>query len=210
VKTLASIGAAALLVLLLLYANGYFHSTDHVKGQNQFHNTGQGISESQAESQRLVQEQERLRMAREAEAQRIAQEEEQQRMAREAERQRLAQEAERQPVAQERLDSERQRVAQEAERQRKAQEGIEAEHQRKAQEEDRQRIAQEEAEKKKRDDDLKQCLKAAEEAYSANWDRACRQIDSPPKCILPPLVLARFDGPRRDARDECARLHSVK
>ena len=76
--------------------------------------------------------------------------------------------------------------------------------------EERQPIAQEEAENKKRDDDLKQCLQAAEEAYSANWDRACRQIDGPPKCILPPLVLARFDGPRRSARDECAKLYPVK
>ena len=76
--------------------------------------------------------------------------------------------------------------------------------------EERQSTAQEEAEKKKRDDDLKQCLQAAEDAYSASWDNACRQIDSPPKCILPPLVLARFDGPRRDARDECARLYPEK
>jgi hypothetical protein len=211
VKTLASIGAAALVVLILLYANGYFHSTDRMKGRNQSHNTGQGISESQAESQRSAQEEERRRITREAESQRLAQEEAEQRIAREAERQRLAQgEAERQRLAQERLDAERQRVAQEAERQRKTQEGIEAERQPKAQEEDRQRIAQEEAGKKKRDDDLKQCLKAAEEAYSANWEMACRQIDGPPKCILPPLVLARFDGPRRDARDECARLYSVK
>ena len=211
VKTLASIGAAALLVLILLYANGYFHSGDHMKGRNQFHNTGQGISESQAESQRLAQEEGRLRTGREAESQRLAQEEDRLRTAREAESQRIArEEAERQRLAQEQLDSERQRVAQEAERQRKVQEGIEVERQGKAQEEDRKRTAQEEAEKKKRDDDLKQCLQGAEEAYSANWDRACRQIDSPPKCILPSLVIARFDGPRRDARDECARLYSVK
>ena len=214
VKILASIGAAALVVLILLYANGYFRSTDRMNGRNQFHNTGQRASESEAE---------RLRMTREAESQRIAQEEERLRIAREAERQRKGQEdAERERKAQEGIEAERQRVAQEAERERKAQEGIEAERQRKAQEgidaelkrkaqeEDRQRIAQEEAEKKKRDDDLKQCLQVAEEAYSANWDRACRQIDSPPKCILPPLVLARFDGPRRDARDECAKLYSVK
>jgi hypothetical protein len=84
------------------------------------------------------------------------------------------------------------------------------ERQSKAQDEERRPIAQEEAEKKKRDDDLKQCLQAAEEAYSANWDRACRQIDGPPKCILPPPVLANFDGPRRDARDECAKLYPVK
>jgi len=204
VKILASIGAAALVVLILLYANGYFRSTDRMNGRNQFHNTGQRASESEAE---------RLRVTREAESQRIAQEEERLRIAREAERQRKAQEAieaERQRVAQE---AERERKAQEgieAERQRKAQEGIDAELKRKAQEEDRQRIAQEEAEKKKRDDNLKQCFQAAEETYSANWDMACRQIGSPPKCILPPAVLARFDGPRRDARDECARLYAVK
>jgi FtsZ-interacting cell division protein ZipA len=199
VKTLASIGAAALVVLILLYANGHFRSTDRMKGRNQFHDTGQGISESEPERQRIEKEEERLRMEREAEQQRIAQEEEQLRNAREAEQQRLArEESERQRVTQEQVDSEKQRVVQEAERQRKAQE------------EDQQRIAQEEAEKKKRDDDLKQCLQAAEEAYSANWDRACRQIDGPPKCILPPLVLARFDGPRQDARDECAKLYPVK
>jgi hypothetical protein len=217
VKTLASIGGAVLVVLILLYANGYFHSADRMKGRNQFHNTGQETSESLAKSQRLAQEKERLITAQEAERQRLAQEE--------AERQRLVQErtdSERQRLAQERLDSERQRVAKEAERLPKAQERIEAEPQRKIQEEDQRRIAkerieaenqrkaQEEAEKKKRDDDFKQCLQAAEEAYSANWARTCRQIDSPPNCILPPLVVARFDGPRRDARDECARLYSVK
>ncbi|MGD0234260.1 MAG: hypothetical protein ABSC55_06935 [Syntrophorhabdales bacterium] len=210
-KTLASIGAAILVVLILLYTNGYFRSTDRMKGRSQFHSTGQGISESEPERQRIEKEEEQLRMEREAEQQRIAQEDERLRNAREAEQQRLArEESERQRVTQEQVDSEKQRVVQEAERQRKAQEGIEAERQRNAQEEDQQRIAQEEAEKKKRDDDLKQCLQAAEEAYSANWDRACRQIDGPPKCILPPLVLARFDGPRQDARDECAKLYPVK
>ena len=101
-KTLASIGAAALLVLILLYANGYFHSTDRMKGRNESHNTGQGTSEAQAEGQRLAQEEERLRTAREAERQRLAQEgAERQRQAQEAESQRLAQEeAERQPKAQ--------------------------------------------------------------------------------------------------------------
>jgi hypothetical protein len=205
VKTLASIGGAVLVVLILLYANGYFHSADRMKGRNQFHNTGQETSESLAKSQRLAQEKGRLITAQEAERQRLAQEE-----------------AERQRLVQERTDSERQRVAKEAERLPKAQERIEAEPQRKIQEEDQRRIAkerieaenqrkaQEEAEKKKRDDDFKQCLQAAEEAYSANWARTCRQIDSPPNCILPPLVVARFDGPRRDARDECARLYSVK
>jgi len=211
VKILASIGAAALVVLILLYANGYFRSTDRMKGQSQLHITGQGIAESEPKRQRIEKEEERLRMVREAEQQRIAQEEERLRNAREAERQRLArEESERQRVAREQVDSGKQSVAQEAERQRKAQQGVEAERQRKVQEEEPQRIAQEEAEKKKRDDDLKQCLQAAEEAYSANWDRACRQIDGPPKCILPPLVLARFDGPRRDARDECAKLYPVK
>jgi DNA segregation ATPase FtsK/SpoIIIE-like protein len=199
VKTLASIGAAALVLLILLYANGYFRSTDRMKGRSQFHTTGQGISESEPKRQRIEKEEERLRVVQEAEQQRIAQEEERLRNAREAERQRLArEESERQRVARERVDSEKQRVAQEAERQHKAQE------------EERQPIAQEEAEKKKHDDDLKQCLQAAEEAYSANWDRACRQIDGPPRCILPPLVLARFDGPRRDARDECTKLYPVK
>ncbi len=82
------------------------------------------------------------------------------------------------------------------------------ERQSRAQEE-RQPVAQEEAEKKNRDD-LKQCLQAAEDAYSASWEMACRQIGGPPKCILPPPVLANFDGPRRDARDECARLYPVK
>ncbi len=189
VKILASIGAAALVVLILLYANGYFRSTDRMKGRNQFHNTGQGTSESGAQQLLIAQEEERQRLTREAERLRIAQKEEGQRIAREAESQRLAEVAE---------------------NERKAQEGIEAENERKAQEEDRQPTAPEEADKKKRDDDLKQCLQAAEEAYSANWDRACRQIGSPPECILPPLVLARFDGPRRDARDECTRLYSVK
>jgi membrane protein involved in colicin uptake len=170
-----------------------------MKGRSQFHTTGQGISESEPKRQRIEKEEERLRVVQEAEQQRIAQEEERLRNAREAERQRLArEESERQRVARERVDSEKQRVAQEAERQHKAQE------------EERQPIAQEEAEKKKHDDDLKQCLQAAEEAYSANWDRACRQIDGPPRCILPPLVLARFDGPRRDARDECTKLYPVK
>jgi DNA segregation ATPase FtsK/SpoIIIE-like protein len=211
VKTLASIGAAALVLLILLYTNGYFRSTDRMKGRSQFHSTGQGISESDPNRQRIEKEEERLRMVREAEQQRIAQEEERLRNAREAERQRLArEESERQRVSRERVDSEKQLVAQEAERQHKVQQGVEAERQHKAQEEERQPIAQEEAEKKKRDDDLKQCLQAAEEAYSANWDRACRQIDGPPKCILPPLVLAHFDGPRRDARDECTKLYPVK
>ena len=197
-KTLASIGAAALVVLILLYANGYFQGTDRMKGRSQFHSTGQGVPESESKRQR-VEEEERQRMVREAEQQRIAQEEERLRNAREADRQRLArEESERQRVAREPVDPEKQRVAQEEERQHKAQE------------EERQPVAQEEAEKKKSDNDLKQCLQAAEEAYSANWERACRQIDSPPKCILPALVLARFDGPRRDTRDECAKLYPVK
>jgi DNA-binding helix-hairpin-helix protein with protein kinase domain len=172
-----------------------------MKGRSQFHSTGHGISESEPERQRIEKEEERLRMEREAEQQRVAQEDERLRNAREAEQRLAREESEQQRVTQEQVDSEKQRVVQEAERQRKAQEGIEAETQRKA---------QEEAEKKKRDDDLKRCLQAAEEAYSANWDRACRQIDGPPKCILPPLVLARFDGPRQDARDECAKLYPVK
>ena len=198
-KTLVSIGAATLVVLILLYANGYFRSTDRMKEQSQSHRTGQGVSESEPKRQSIEKEEERLRMEREAEQQRAAQEEERLRNAREAEQQKLArEESERQRVTQEQVDSEKQRVAQEAERQRTAQEA------------EQQRAAREEAEKKKRDDDLKQCLQAAEEAYSANWDRACRQIDGPPKCILPPLVLARFDGPRQSARDECAKLYSVK
>ena len=209
-KILASIGAAVLVVLVFLYANGYLHNTDRMKGRNQFHTTGQGMSESEAERQRLAQEGERLRIARETESQRSAQEEERLRLAREAERRRIAQEeTERQRLEQERLNSERQRAAQEAERQRKAEEGVEAERQRRAKE-DRQRMAKEEAEKKIHDEDLKQCLETAEAAYSANWDTACRQIGGPPKCVLPPLVLARFDGPRRDARDACARLYSAK
>lgn len=210
-KTIVSMGAAALVLLILLYASGYFRSPDRMKGRSQFHSTGQAVSESESKRQRVEKEEERLRMVREAEQQRIVQEEERLRTAREAERQRLArEESDRQRVAQERVDSEKQRVAQEAERQRKPQQGVEAGREQKTQEEERQPIAQEDAEKKKRDDDLKQCLQAAEETYSANWDRACRQIDGPPKCILPPLVLARFDGPRRDARDECAKLYPVK
>jgi hypothetical protein len=214
VKTLASIGAAALVVLSLLYAHGYFQSTNRVKGSGQFHITGRGTFETKPERQRGEQqeEEERLRMVREAEQQYKAQgEERQQRVTREAEQQRVAQEeSKRQSVAEERVYSERQRVAQETERQPKAQKGIEAEREGKAQEEGQQPVAQKEAEKKKRDDDLKQCLQAAEQAYSANWDRACRQIDGPPKCILPPLVLARFDGPRREASDECARLYAAE
>jgi hypothetical protein len=211
VKTLACIGAAALVVLILLYATGYFRSADRMKARSQLRTTGQGISESEPKRQRIEKEEERLRTVREAEQQRTAQEEERLRNAREAERQRPArEESEQQRLARERVDAEKQRVAQEAERQPKAQQGVEADRQRKAQEEERQPVAQDETEKKKRDDDLKRCLQAAEEAYSANWDRACRQIDGPPECILPPLVLARFDGPRRDARDECAKLYSVK
>jgi hypothetical protein len=190
VKALASIGAAAFVVLILIYATGAFRSTHRMEARSQLYSTGQGISESEPKRQRMEREEEkRLRTVREAERQRSEREE-----------------ADLQSVTQERVDSEKQRVAQEAERQGKAQQEIEAERQRKAQEEDRLRAAQE-AEKKKRDDDLKQCLQTADEAYSANWDRTCRQIDGPPKCILPPLVLARFDGPRRDARDECAKLY---
>jgi colicin import membrane protein len=208
VKALASIGAAAFVVLILIYATGAFRSTHRMEARSQLYSTGQGISESEPKRQRMEREEEkRLRTVRAAEQQRIAQEEEGSRKVREAERQRSErEEADLQSVTQERVDSEKQRVAQEAERQGKAQQEIEAERQRKAQEEDRLRAAQE-AEKKKRDDDLKQCLQTADEAYSANWDRTCRQIDGPPKCILPPLVLARFDGPRRDARDECAKLY---
>ncbi len=211
VKILASITAALLVILFLLYATGYLQSTDRVNRRSQFLSTGRGVSELKPERRGIGKEEERLRLVRESERKRVAQEEEQQRVAREVERQRVAQdESKRQVVTQERVDSKGQPAAQEAERQRKAQEGTEAEREVKVQEEEQQRVAQKEAEKKKRDDDLKQCLQAAEQVYSANWDRACRQIDGPPKCILPPLVLARFDGPRRDARDECARLYSVK
>ncbi len=70
--------------------------------------------------------------------------------------------------------------------------------------------AQEDTGDAKRNEDLKQCVQKAEEAYAADWERACRQIGSPPKCPLPTPVMDRFEAPRREAKQECERLYSAK
>ncbi len=209
-KTATFIGAAALVLLILLYGNGYFRSTDRTEGRSQLPGT-QGIPQAQAELQRVAREAERQRPAQEeAERQRMAREEaDRQARGQQEERQRVAREAERQRKAQEQADSERQRKAKEEERKRVASEEVERERlARERIEAERERVSREE--ENKRRNDLEKCLQKAEAAYSASWELACRQIDSPPKCILPPAVRGRFDGPRQESRDECARLYSAK
>ncbi len=209
VKTATYIGAAALVIFILLFANGYFRSNDSIDRRSQ-PRVKQEMSEAETERLRIAQESERKRKGEQERELLIQREEERLRLLREAEQERIARQKELQGTEQERPGAERQSAAQGEERKLKAQEGIEAERLRLVQAEERRRNAQEEVGREKQQEELKQCFQKAEEVYAANWERACRQIDSPPRCLLPPAVLARFDGGRREAKEECDRLYSMK